>query len=83
MTNNYSGIKKVREINGQRWIDDFKRLRTVVVMLPSGVFFEVQKIEVWREAKSIRLVYSIFTTLYRNKREVFTITGGYDPENPV
>lgn len=81
MPNDYSGTKKVRAINGQRWIDDFKRLRLVVVMLPTGIWFEVKKIEVWREARTTRLVYSIMDNLYRSKRSVFVITGGYVPGN--
>lgn len=80
MPNDYSGIKKVREVNGQRWIDDFKRLHTVVLVHPNGIFFEVRKNEVWDTAKYTRLVYSIYTDLYRNRREVFAITGGYIPE---
>jgi len=79
MPNDYTGIKKVRGVNGKRWISDFKRLHTIVVMLPGGVFFEVKKSEVWGEARHTRLVYSIRTDLYKNKKEVFVITGGYIP----
>jgi hypothetical protein len=76
MPNDYSGIKQVRNVNGQRWIDDFKRSQ-VVVLLPSGLFFEVRKADVWRVARTWRIVYSIFDDLYVRKREVFAITGGY------
>lgn len=79
MPNDYSGIKQVRGVNGQKWIDDFKRLDTIVLILPNGIFFEVRKNEVWDTAKHTRLVYSIYTDLYRNGREVFVITGGYVP----
>jgi len=77
MPNDYSGIKRVREINGKRWISDFKRIHTIVVMLPSGLFFEVRKMEVWREARGSRIVYSVLNDLYTVKKDVFVITGGY------
>jgi hypothetical protein len=79
MPNDYSGIKQVRAINGQRWIDDFKQISGVVVMLPSGLFFEVRKGDVWRTARRWRVVYSVLDDLYTRKRNVFAITGGYLP----
>jgi len=79
MPNDYSGIKQVRAINGDRWITDFKRLSSVVVLLPSGLFYEVRKADVWRTARRWRVVYSILDNLYIRRRDSFVITGGYIP----
>lgn len=79
MPNDYTGIKQVRAVNGQRWIDDFKRLQSIVMMLPGGLFFEVRKADVWRAARRWRVNYSIYDDLYQRKRESFCITGGYIP----
>lgn len=71
----YTEIKKVREINGQQFIDDFKRLHTIVAWCANtGTTFAVQRWEVWEAAKSTKLLYITSTDVYKNRREVIVIT---------
>jgi hypothetical protein len=70
----YTEIKKVREINGQQFIDDFKRVRTVVAYCYNTVdTFQIQRWEVWERAKAKKLHYFMSTDVYANRTEVLVI----------
>jgi TolB-like protein len=74
MPNDYSGIKKVRALNGQKFIDDFRKHHTIVVYAKrSTEFFEVRKEEVWRTARRSMIGYYLSTEIYTNGREVMVI----------
>ena len=81
MPNKYRNADQVVSINGQRWVNDFLRLDTFVVILRSDLFFGVHKYEIWNEARRMRIIYSIRNDLYSTGEEVFAITGGYNPES--
>jgi hypothetical protein len=71
----YTEIKTVRAMNGQQFIDDFKRLRTIVVWCSvSKTTFVVQRWEVWAQAKRKKIEYLTSTDVYANGREVIIIT---------
>lgn len=78
MPNDYSGIKKVRAVNGQVFINDFLPVTRVVVMLPAGTFFEVRKAEVWRTARRVKLIYEMTDRLYMRRQLVLCIVGSLE-----
>jgi hypothetical protein len=70
----YTDIKKVREMNGQQFIDDFKRVHTVgAYAYNSESFFTTQRRELWESAKVKKLHYMISRDVYVNSREVIII----------
>ena len=67
----YTEIKKVRAVNGQEFIDDFKRLRTVVAYCyNSETTFIIRRWEVWERAKQRKIHYFTSKDVYANRREV-------------
>ncbi len=79
MPNDYSGIKQVREMNGQQFIEDFKSHNTVGVLLPAGTFFEIRKSDLWSEARTRRVAYVRTDSVFANGRVVMAI---YDCVRP-
>lgn len=70
----YSGIKKVREMNGQKFIDDFNRTRTFL-SLPycTSYPYELRKREVWESAKGNQIEYDMNYCPYVTTRVCMTI----------
>lgn len=64
----YTETKKVREIQGDRFVNEFKSIRSIGLMTSAGEFFEVKKSDVWRKAKEVKLRYSITDKIYAVKR---------------
>lgn len=69
----YTGIKQVRALNGQEFIDDFKKIHSFVVWTKYSSFFEVKKRDVWRIAKTRKVEYTIDRDLYVVKRKSMII----------
>lgn len=56
----YKGIKRVREMNGQAFIDDFFRARVILTRTDQTLsYFEVRKKEVWETAKQGNIYYTM------------------------
>jgi hypothetical protein len=69
----YTDIKEVREMNGSQFIRDFRKYRTPQIQM--GVsFFTIGKSELWRIAKIGRIVYTIRTDIFIDKRPCMVIT---------
>lgn len=70
----YTDIKKVREINGQQFIDDFKKTRSfITVPYCTGCSFELRKNDVWEMAKENSIDYIMDYCPYAVKRICMTI----------
>lgn len=69
----YTRIKKVRQNNGQKFIDCFKRLYTIGVYSKSGDFYVVKKSHVWENAESSKIEYYLTDLIYANRRIVMVI----------
>lgn len=74
MPNDYSGIKQVREHNGQNFIDDFRSVNDIVVYpYATQRSFRVLKQDVWDRAKTGKLHYVMTTEVFVNGRMVMQI----------
>lgn len=71
----YTGVKKVREHNGQQFIDDFRRCRgSIVCYVPAtSQFFAVLRMDVWRKALQGKVHYMISQEVYKVKRDTIVI----------
>ncbi len=70
----FTGIKEVRNKNGQQFIDDFKKYKTVVVMPQyTKGFYIALRSDVWEYAKDRKLLYLIRNDVFKNQREVMVI----------
>lgn len=67
-------IKKVKEHNSQQFLDDLKRVRTVMVFAPNtGTFLTITKKELLKEAENIHIKYHINDKIFKIKRDVMVI----------
>ncbi len=73
MPNDYSGTKKVRALNGDQFLKDFRAISTIVAFLPAGTFLEVGKQVVWREALRVHFTYKLSNSVYANGRTVMVL----------
>lgn len=74
MANDYTGIKQVRETNGQKFIDDFNTISTIVVYAhATKVFITVLKQDVWSLARLNKIGYTLSKDVFANSREVMVI----------
>lgn len=74
MANTYNEPDKIRQHNGQQFIDDFKRAKTIIVFAyNSETTFEVQKQDVWDIAKQMKLHYNMDYCPYTIHRTCMTI----------
>lgn len=70
----YGEIKKVRNKNGDKFITDFKSIRTIVAYCHyTQSSFVTLKLDVWEMAKRKILVYDLTTDVYANGRLVMRI----------
>lgn len=71
--NNMSvSIKKVRELNGQKFIDDFRSVHTVMAST-SGYYFRILKREVMEHAENSKVHYCMTDKIFKKKRIVMVI----------
>lgn len=71
----YTGTKKVREHNGQQFIDDFRRCRGTIVcyVMATGDYFAVLRMDVWQKALQGKVHYMILNEVYKVKRDTIVI----------
>lgn len=70
----YIEVKKVRAVNGQQFIDDFKSIHTVMAYASSSkLFLEVPRWRVWEDAKTQKIKYFVTTEIFKNERKVIVI----------
>lgn len=75
MPNDYTGIKRVRQLNGQKFIDDFHSAHTVCASPElTGCFLQVSKQDVWRCARDCKINYTMTIAIYKNNRMVMLIS---------
>ena len=67
-------IKKIKQFNDQRFLDDLKRVRDVVVIpSQSDVILHIFKSELKRRAEGDKIVYYITDKIFLVKREVMVV----------
>ena len=70
----YGETKKVRAIQGDQFIQDFKSVRTVVVWAANtGRSFPVLKVDVWQRAKTEKIDYYMTDDVFANGRVIMKI----------
>lgn len=70
----YTGIKKVRDLNGQQFIDDLKHAQTILVMaVNTGISFRVDKTELWDMARTKKIKYITNYCPFVIKRRCLTV----------
>lgn len=70
----YVGMKEVRKINGQQFIDDFLRHSTFLVSpLNTNYYFTASKQEIWERAKLGKIHYVVSTEIFSNLRSCIVI----------
>lgn len=68
-------IKKVRQFNGERFLDDLKSVRDVMVIPEkSNAYLHISKKELLREAGTCKIVYYITDEIFKVKRNVMVVT---------
>lgn len=68
-------IKKIKEYNSQQFLDDLKRVRDVMVIMPkSNAYLHVKKSELMREAQYSKIHYYITDKIFRVVRDVMVVT---------
>jgi hypothetical protein len=68
-------IKKIKEHNSQQFLDDLKRVRDVMVIMPkSNAYLHVTKQELRKEAMEGKIHYYITDTIFRVVRDVMVVT---------
>lgn len=68
----YTDIKKVRALNGQEFIDNFKKLKDFDCAV-SGYFVRASKASVWEAAKKVKLNYYLTDRMYKSRRTSMVI----------
>lgn len=68
----YTDIKKVRALNGQEFIDNFKKLSSFDCAV-SGYFIRASKTNVWEAAKTVKLNWYLTNKMYKNHRTSMVI----------
>lgn len=67
-------LKKIREYNDDKFIEDIKRVHTILVWASDTEwYFKTTKREVLREAETSKIHYQLSNKIYRNRREVMVI----------
>lgn len=70
----YGETKKVRAIQGDQFIKDFKSVRTIVVWAANtGRSFPALKLDVWERAKTEKIDYFMTDDVFANRRVVMKI----------
>lgn len=70
----YGETKKVRAVQGDQFIQDFKSVSTIVVWAAnSGRSFPTIKLDVWERAKTEKIDYFMTDDVYANRRVVMKI----------
>jgi len=68
-------IKKVRQFNGEKFLDDLKSVRDVMVIPEkSNVYLHITKRGLLREAETCKIVYYITDEIFKVKRNAMVIT---------
>lgn len=67
-------IEKIKEFNKQQFLDDFKRVRDILVVTEwTYAFFRVTKKEVLKMAETCEIKYYITDDIFVVKRDVMVI----------
>jgi len=67
-------IKKIKQFNDQKFLDDLKRVRDVMVMpKQSNVYLHISKKELMREAAEAKIIYYISDHIFKVKRDVMVL----------
>lgn len=67
-------IKKIKEHNSQKFIDDLKRIREVMVYAnTTNTYFQILKKDLIRDAEINTIAYYITDKIFVSKREVMVI----------
>lgn len=70
----YGETKKVRARNGDQFVADFKKVRTIVVSpYITGGSFTTSKLDVWHMAKDYTINYQMTNKVFKNGRLVMQI----------
>lgn len=70
----YGETKRVRAVQGDQFIQDFKKINTIVVYADvTGRTFPVQKNDVWDRAKDTKIYYKMTDQVFQNGRLVMLI----------
>jgi hypothetical protein len=70
----YGETKKVRAIQGDQFIKDFKRVQTIVIYATTtSRSFPALKTDVWGRAKTGKIYYKMTTEIFANNRLVMLI----------
>lgn len=63
----YNGIKEVRKMNGQGFIDDYKRCITMVEFEWANSYMAVNKSAIWNLAKTNKIRYMVIDAATENR----------------
>ena len=67
-------IKKIREHNSQKFLDDLKRVREIMVYTEhTNTYFQILKKDLLRDAETNAITYYITDKIFVSKREVMVI----------
>lgn len=66
-------MKKVRENNGQIFIDDFKKVSEVMARTETGKYFKILRRDVWESAMEGRVSYMLTRDIYIVRRMVMVV----------
>ena len=67
-------IKKIRQVNGQQFIDDLARVSEVMTRpTDTGEYFYLRKSDVRKAAMSVEIQYYITTHIFIVKRETMVV----------
>ena len=67
-------IKKIKKFNDQKFLDDLKRVRDVMVITNnSNAYLHVSKKELMMEAESCKIVYYISNKIFKVERDTMVI----------
>jgi hypothetical protein len=70
----YGETKKVRAVQGDQFVKDFKKVRTIVVWAANtGRSFPALKLDVWERAKTEKIYYFMTDDVFQNRRVVMKI----------
>lgn len=69
----YTETKKVRAINGDQFVIDFKRLHSIMARTHTGKLFHIKKSELWNEAKGEKITYYLTNKIFVSKRTTMVI----------
>ena len=70
-----ASIKKIRKHNSQKFLDDLKRVREVMVITPqTNQFFRITKRELIETAEQSEVFYHIDDEIFKIKRDVMVVT---------